>query len=252
MDGTLLYSLGREVRLLRRRRNMTLKALAQRSELSVRFLGKLEKGEGNISIGRLAAVARALDCALSVLIHRAEQAASDACDRKARIIALLGVRGAGKSTLGPLIAESLGVEFVELDHRIEELAGMSLAQLFELGGEPHYRELERHALQSLLSTEEPIVLATGGSLVSHPESWELLKRRAHTVWLRARAQDHWDRVLAQGDDRPMRRRDNAFDQLQTLLSARQPLYQQADSVVDTSAGAIPELVNAVLSELAWG
>jgi XRE family aerobic/anaerobic benzoate catabolism transcriptional regulator len=161
------------------------------------------------------------------------------------MVALLGLRGAGKSTIGPKLAERLGLPFVELDRVIEQAAGLSLAELFELHGEAYYRRLERETLGTLLSGGG-VVVATGGSLVSDRETYQMLRERATTVWLRARPEDHFSRVLTQGDRRPMAAHPHAMSELKALLAARERLYAQADHTVDTSALT----VDAAVDELA--
>lgn len=237
----LLTTLGQRVRRQRQARGLTIKELALAAGLSARFVGQLEKGEGNISVSRLDDVARALGVPIGTFF--ADPPQPEAAHAH---VALLGVRGAGKSAVGQRLARRLGRRFVELDARIEDAAGLSLAEIFSIHGEPYYREVEHEVLTRFLADEQaPSVLATGGSIVTHPESWGLLKRHALTVWLKARAKDHWVRVLAQGDDRPMRRNPQAFQQLEALLAARAPLYQQADLVVDTSGRTLEAATEAV-------
>ncbi|MGM0578556.1 MAG: shikimate kinase [Myxococcota bacterium] len=272
----LLRNLGARVRDRRHDVDLTVKALAAASGLSVRYLVELENGRGNISVGRLAQVAEALDVPLPALLDddsgtprsrvrrlvrrldgldqatlgRVEAAVDEAlAGRRAErpVVALLGVRGAGKSTVGPLAAERLGRPFVELDSLVEDAAGLSMAEIFSIHGEPYYRRVEYEVLTDFLDRGREAVLATGGSLVTHPETWSLLRRDALTVWLRARARDHWKRVLAQGDDRPMRRNPRAFDQLEALLAEREPLYRQADRAVDTTDRSVDAVVEDVVA-----
>jgi len=169
--------------------------------------------------------------------------------RRGPVVALLGVRGAGKSTIGRRLAEELGLPFVELDAWVEEAAGLALAEIFAVHGEAYYRRLEREMLQRFLATTQGAVLATGGSLVSDPETYALLRAGATTVWLRASAEDHWRRVVEQGDRRPMAHNPNAMAELRALLAARAPLYAQADVVIDTAKlgieGSVAALARAV-------
>jgi XRE family aerobic/anaerobic benzoate catabolism transcriptional regulator len=172
-------------------------------------------------------------------------------------IALLGVRGAGKSTIGAALARKLGMRFVEVDQEIEEAAGLSLGDVFTLHGEAYYRRVEREVLARLLADPTPprvkesnagsrsetgLVLATGGSIVNDPTNYALLLRRAHTVWLKARPEDHWNRVVAQGDQRPMAENPHAFEELRALLAARQRLYARAEQTIDTSDRTIKQIV----------
>ena len=161
-------------------------------------------------------------------------------------VALLGVRGAGKSTVGAALAKKKGVRFVEVDREIEEAAGLQLADIFTLHGEAYYRRVEREVLTRLLA--EPGVLATGGSIVNDPTNFALLKNRAHTIWLRATAEDHWNRVVAQGDQRPMAENPHAFEELRALLAARQKLYARADRTVDTSGKTVKQVVAELAAE----
>ena len=148
------------------------------------------------------------------------------------MIALLGLRGAGKSTIGRRLARRLRVPFVELDRRVEEAAGLSLDEIFALHGQDYYRRLERDALELLIADDRPAVVATGGGIVTSGETYAFLRRRALTVWLRAEAEDHWNRVVQQGDRRPMADNPEAMAELRRLLAERQPSYSEAAHVVD--------------------
>lgn len=241
---SLLATVGARVRALRESRGMTRRELSEQSGVSERFLAQLETGTGNISLARFADVAAALRASPAELLDGATppRRAPDA-------VALLGVRGAGKSTIGPLLAARLGAGFVELDQRIEQAAGLRLGEIFELHGEAHYRRLEREALRSILDGS-PVVLATGGSIVSDSVTYGILRERARTVWLRARAEDHWDRVVSQGDRRPMGENPHAFHQLRDLLTTREPLYARAHHVVQTTGRSVEEVVDDVVDALA--
>jgi XRE family transcriptional regulator, aerobic/anaerobic benzoate catabolism transcriptional regulator len=235
--GALFSALGRRVRSLRDERSLSQRALAERADLSLRFLADVEAGHGNISIARLADLAAALEVPLPSLLPADEVRAS-----RDRVVALLGLRGAGKSTVGCALAERLGRAFVELDEQIERRAGLRLAEIFEIHGEAYYRRLERELLRELLSSGRALVLATGGSLVTDADSWSLLRQHARTVWLRARPEDHWERVVAQGDARPMADRPRAMTELRAILDARGPLYAQADETIDTSSDDVKTIV----------
>lgn len=238
----LLRALGARVRARRTSRGLTLRALAQLCEVSERFLVQLETGEGNISVARLDDVAQALGTTAADLLS-----AREVDLEKQKPIVLLGLRGAGKSTIGAAVAKRLGLPFVELDLLVAKEAGMSLTTLFDLHGDAYFRRLEREALRKLLDAGEPKVIATGGSIVTAPETFNLLRARATTVWLKARAKDHWDRVVSQGDVRPMKNRTNAMSELRALLRAREHLYAQADHVVDTSSVTLNEAVKKVIT-----
>ena len=234
----LLHDLGRAVRGARSERGLTFRELSEKASVSVRFLADLEAGRGNVSIGRLHDIATALGTSAADLLVR----------RDRRVIALLGLRGAGKSTIGRRLAQRLSVPFVELDREVEDTAGLSLAAIFELHGEAFYRRLEREALARVLDRHEAAVLATGGSIVTDDESFSLLRARTQTVWLSASADSHWERVVAQGDRRPMRGRANAKAELTQLLAQRRARYEKADRVVDTDRldveGAVEVLAEA--------
>ena len=238
-----LETLGARVRARRKRLQLSRRALSESSGVSERFLAQLEAGTGNISLLRFAQVAAALETTCADLLEGIE-----VTDRR-RSIAFLGVRGAGKSTIGEQVARRLGRELIEVDRRIEAAAGLSLGEIFELHGEGYYRRLEREVLAPILDGE-PAVLATGGSIVSHAENFALLEARAITVWLRARPEDHWERVIRQGDRRPMAENPHAFAELRALLAAREPLYARARHTVDTSGRQIDEIVSDVVDAVA--
>jgi XRE family aerobic/anaerobic benzoate catabolism transcriptional regulator len=240
----LLAALAARVRALRTERGLTLQRLARRARLSPRFLVQVEQGAANISVRKLAGLAAALDTTPAALL-------AAPTTRRARagatlpVIALLGLRGAGKSTIGRRLARRLRVPFVELDRRVEETAGLSLPELFALHGESYYRRLEREALERVLADGGPLVLATGGGLPASPEAFALLRARALTVWLRAAPEDHWNRVVQQGDRRPMADHPQAMAELRRLLTAREPLYAQAAATVDTSRLGVTGAADAV-------
>lgn len=232
-----LGSVGTAVRAQRERKGWSRRQLAEHSGVSERFLAQLELGEGNISLKRFAEVAHSLGTTPSALLATAD-APSDA-----RPIALLGVRGAGKSTVGEALAKKLYVRFVELDKQIEEAAGLPLSEVFATHGEAYYRRVEREVLNQLLGDRQMMVLATGGSIVNDPTNYALLRSRCRTVWLHAKPEDHWNRVVAQGDQRPMRENPHAFAELRALLAAREKLYARADHTIETSGRRIAGVVN---------
>jgi XRE family transcriptional regulator, aerobic/anaerobic benzoate catabolism transcriptional regulator len=219
----LLVQVGRKIRGFREERGWTRRELGQRSGLSERFLAQVEAGHGNPSLKSLAEIAAALGTSPATLVSTGSG-----------VVALLGLRGAGKTTIGRALAARLARPFIELDTRVEDLAGLPLAQIFELHGEAAYRQLEREALERVLAAAPRAVLATGGGLVSEPASFDLLRERAVTIWLRAPAELHWERVVAQGDQRPMANDPRAMDRLRRLLDEREPLYGRAHHVIDTA------------------
>lgn len=244
MQDDLLARLGRRIRRARDARGWTRRDVSDRSGVSIRFLVQLEAGRANISVRRLAEVARALDTSAAALL--ADEHAPDT-----KVIALLGLRGAGKTTIGRRLARRWHVPFVELDRRIEQASDLSLAQLFSLHGEALYRRLERETLSEVLAGRESMVLATGGGIVAAPETFALLRQSATTIWLRASPEDHWKRVVAQGDRRPMADHPQAMADLRALLAARQPLYASADHVVNTSGRKVEDVVREISELVTW-
>lgn len=261
-ENAFLEALGRRVRDRRDEARLTRKRLAELSGLSERYLAQLESGDGNISILLIRRVAEALGCPLEHLIadrsfdaeivgavellralrpeqrHEAvqmvQQRFGESSRERARRIALVGLRGAGKSTLGAQLAARLRVPFYELDQQIERELGASLGSIFAMYGQDTFREAEARVLDRLTRTHKRCVIAAGGSLVLEPRTYELLRERCFTVWLRASPEDHMDRVIAQGDLRPIRGREHAMAELRTILKQRDRLYALADAVVDTS------------------
>jgi XRE family transcriptional regulator, aerobic/anaerobic benzoate catabolism transcriptional regulator len=221
------HDLAAHVRRLRAERAVPLRVVAERSKLSVRALALLEAGDGNPTLSSLRALAAALEVDVSTLLQPAG----------ARSVSLLGLRGAGKSSIGSLLAQRLSWPLVELDRAIERHAGMSLRSLFEMYGADHVRRLEAQALQEVLRGPQ-VVIATGGGIVTHPDSLTLLRRHTLTVWLKAAPQAHWDRVRAQGDERPMENRSAARAELDALWHARAPLYAGCEHTLDTESGPL--------------
>ncbi len=221
----LLRDLGACLREQREARGLSVSDLAQRSGVSRRYLTEAEAGRANLSVLRLQDLARALDVGLCDLLRESPPLRER--------IALVGLRGAGKSTLGRALALRLEMPFVELDERVEAVAGASLAEIFALHGEAGYHRFEAEALENVLREGGRLVLAVGGSIVTRPTTFERLRRACRTVWLRASADEHFDRVQAQGDRRPMADRPRARAELVALLAEREPLYATCDVMVDT-------------------
>jgi len=268
-DIEFLQRLGERVRDARARRGMTRKILARDSGVSERYLAQLESGQGNSSILVLRQIAQALGLPLADLLRDESERSVElvltqqflkrlspeklaelraqllqdfgaaAADRRKRV-ALIGLRGAGKSTLGARLAAELGVPFIELDREIEADAGTSLQEVFLLHGQGGYRRYERRALERILGRGTPCVIATGGSIVSEPATYDLLLSTCFTVWLKAAPEEHMGRVAAQGDYRPMAGNDEAMDDLRRILAGREALYGQADRTVDTAGRTIEE------------
>ena len=266
-EEEFLAGLGRRVRELREQRGMTRKVLAQQAGVSARYLAQLEVGKGNVSIVLLRSIALALRISLAELLsgseltaeqklirralerlpaHRLEElvfrlmwdAGHGEADRNKRI-ALIGLRGAGKSTLGNMLAKELHLPFVELDREIERGAGMGLSEVFLFYGQTEYRRLERCCLENVIQTYDRAVITVGGGMVSEPETYSVLRVHCFTAWIRAAPEEHMSRVIAQGDLRPMRGNEQAMEELRRILQTREPLYRQADVVVNTS-GQTPE------------
>jgi XRE family aerobic/anaerobic benzoate catabolism transcriptional regulator len=215
--------------------------LAVASGVSERYLAQLEAGQGNISVLLLRKIARAMGVAVERLVREE--------DGVEKPIALIGLRGAGKSTLGAKLAASMSLPFVELDREVEKEAGAPLTEVFAMYGQDAFRRFERRALERVLAEQPRAVIATGGSLVTDPGTYDLLLERCRCIWLRASAQEHMARVLAQGDTRPFKGRSAALDEIRKLLADRERLYGRAGTVVDTSGKsvrlALAELKKAV-------
>jgi XRE family transcriptional regulator, aerobic/anaerobic benzoate catabolism transcriptional regulator len=269
-EAEYLILLGERVRETRARRGMTRKLLARDSGVSERYLAQLETGQGNISILLLRQIAKALDTPLEALVLQGPEPPVDlvhtteflrrlpaaeladarrllvqhfgGVDLEARRgrIALIGLRGAGKSTLGAMLADQLEVPFLELDRLIEQESGVSLSAIFDLYGQSGFRRLERRCLDEVIERHPRFVLATGGSLVSEPATFDRLLTMCFTVWLRATAEEHMQRVIAQGDMRPMADNRESMSDLTRILEVREPLYCKADLTVETSHATVPE------------
>ena len=271
--GSTLPELGARIRAWRARRGMTRKQLAQDSGLSERFLADVESGKGNASINSLEAAARALNITLIELLQDAPPPAlarlhgllGDLDDSqldhayellakrfrtgedkgRSKRVALIGLRGAGKSTLGAQLAHARGVPFIELDREIEREAGTSMNEILLLHGQAGYRRYERRALLRIAG-EYPggVVMTTGGSIVSERETFDLLQSRFYCVWLKASPEEHMGRVVAQGDMRPFDSTrgatKEALEDLRRILASRETLYARADAVVDTASRTVKQ------------
>ena len=269
----LKTQIAQRIRARRQALGLTVKALAEASGLSPRYVISAEHGQANLSMAKLGQLCAALHLTMSAVVSTGGQGEVDALlaprspeelaevaawlrsrfgGRCSPLIALLGVRGAGKSAVGQRLATRLGVPFVELDDRVEQVADLSLSEIFALHGEAYYRRAEYEALNGLLNEGGRVVVATGGGIVTHRANFDRLRDAATTVWLRARPEDHWNRVIQQGDRRPMRDHPHAMADLRALLTARKPLYGQADVIVDTTDRSLSEVVEQVVSELAVG
>jgi len=272
----LLAAVGARTRALRLELGLTVKEFARRATLSPRFVNQLEAGAGNISIAGLARVAAALGRSVHELIPPVGDDHSPAAEiwrlvsdagsdelhdlqqwlekrkgskSKPRFLALIGLRGAGKSTVGPVLARRLKTDFVELDKLVEKAAGMSLAEIFATHGEAYYRELERESILRIFASSPGCVLVPGGSVVTDPETWALVKQRCFTVWLHATPEEFMKRMRRQGDLRPMQGRPSAMTELKSLLARREVLYAESRLKIKTTgkspAAAVSQIIKAV-------
>ena len=264
-----LRRLGERVRVLRNQRGMSRKVLAQHAKVSERYLAQLEAGLGNCSIVLLRRIARAIGLPVTQLVHEGAEPPLDMVllsqflerlsppalseardlllrhfgepseDLRRRRIALIGLRGGGKSTLGRLMATKLNVPFIELDREIERRSGTSLSEIFDMFGQETFRRAEREALESVLRQHRHFVIATSGSIVTDPGTMELLLSSCFTVWVRAEPEEHMRRVIDQGDMRPMANSARAMEDLIAILKSREPLYAKAETALNTT-GKTPE------------
>ncbi len=267
-DGFLL-SLGKRVRELRNRRGLTRKMMAREADVSERHLAQLEAGEGNVSIVLLRRIAVAVNVSLPELFvaeaetrheklliqrflerlpaHRVEDAmfrllrefGDEEVERRKRV-ALIGLRGAGKSTLGSRLGQEMNLPFIELDGEIEKDTGMPLGEIFSLYGQAGYRAIERRSLERVLQGHERAILSVGGGVVSEKETYDYLLSNCYTVWIKARPEEHMARVIAQGDLRAIAGGSQAMEDLRRILEAREPLYRKADMYLDTSGHTVEE------------
>ena len=240
-EDAYLARLGERVRAWRTEHGMSRKTLAVASGVSERYLAQLEAGQGNISVLLLRKIARAMGVAVERLVREE--------DGVEKPIALIGLRGAGKSTLGEKLARALGVAFVELDQEVEKEAGAKLGEVFAMYGQDAYRRFERRALERVLKEHERAVLAVGGSLVTDAATYQLLLERCLCVWLKTSPEEHMSRVIAQGDMRPFKGRSAALGEIKKLLEDREKLYARADATVDTSGRTVKQSLEQVKKAL---
>lgn len=236
----LHFPLGQRVRSLRLQRGLSQKELCAAAGVSPRFLVQVESGEANPSIARLAALVGPLGVTLSGLLEGLGP-------NTLRKVALVGLRGAGKSSVGEALSRRLGCPFVVLDREVERVAGMALAEVFEYHGASRYRELASTALAEALDRPGEAVLEVGGSLVTDEDLYGVLRQRCRVVWLQASPEEHLRRVQEQGDLRPMRGRADALGELRGILAVREPLYRLAEVALDTERLGVAGSVEALLA-----
>ena len=279
-EAGYLRLLGDRIREARARRGMTRKILARDSQVSERYLAQLEAGHGNISIVLLRQIAHAMGLPLGDLVREEPDrpveltlliqtlarlqpkdlaqarlllsetfGAAVESGRRHRI-ALIGLRGAGKSTLGAMLAKAVGAPFIELDREIERESGTRLAEIFDLYGQAAYRRYERRALETVIERHASAVIATGGSIVSEPATFDLLLSACYTVWLTAAPEEHMSRVVAQGDTRPMAENEQAMEDLRRILTGRNALYSKADARIDTAGKTVEQSLRELKAAVA--
>ena len=275
-EDDFVSMVGDRVRMARARRGISRKVLSELSGVSQRYLAQLEGGQGNISIALLKRIAVALDHRIEWLVGEDDPWNSDALrvaalfraatveqkrrvlalldpdnagEQRGRRVALIGLRGAGKSTLGRLAAAARDIPFVELNAEIEATSGMPVNELMALYGQEGYRRLERHAVERIAAAHDSVVLAVAGGIVSEPDTFNFLLRHFHTIWLKAKPEEHMSRVRKQGDTRPMAGNPAAMDELKTILTSRESLYAQSGAQVDTSGKDVEDSLADLLETI---
>ncbi|MBR1139345.1 MULTISPECIES: helix-turn-helix transcriptional regulator [Bradyrhizobium] len=275
--AAFLSLVGERVRKARERRGISRNKLAELSRVSLRYLAQLESGSGNISIALLWRISEALDHRMEWLVGSDDPWTSEVvrcaelfreakreqrrqvmrildpsqpAQLRQKRLCLIGLRGAGKTTLGKRLGQALALPFVELNREIEEVSGIPVNEVLALYGQEGYRHLERRALERVVATADEVVLAVAGGIVAEPETFAFLLRHFHTIWLKARADEHMERVRAQGDLRPMSGNPQAMDELKSILASREELYAQAELMVDTSGRTPDETTRDLVDSIA--
>jgi XRE family transcriptional regulator, aerobic/anaerobic benzoate catabolism transcriptional regulator len=276
VNAKFLAMLGKRVRWARAKRTLSRQALSEMSGISLRYLAQLESGKGNVSVSLLLKIANALDIDLSDLVAADERSDSSSAglyhmfnqatpvqrqmalealrtvaplDLRAGRIALIGLRGAGKSTLGRLAAAEMDLPFLELDQEIESASGMPVNEVFSLYGQDVYRRLERQALEKIAASHDSLILAVAGGIVTDLETYAYCLHNFRTIWLKAPPEEHMARVRKQGDERPMSGNPDAMNDLRRILKSRETQYSKAQAIVDTSGCDVVESLQFLLAAI---
>ena len=276
VNAKFLAMLGQRVRWARAKRTLSRQALSEMSGISLRYLAQLESGKGNVSVSLLLKIANALDIDLSDLVAADERSDSSSAglyhmfnqatpvqrqmalealrtvaplDLRAGRIALIGLRGAGKSTLGRLAAAEMDLPFLELDQEIESASGMPVNEVFSLYGQDVYRRLERQALEKIAASHDSLILAVAGGIVTDLETYAYCLQNFRTIWLKAPPEEHMARVRKQGDERPMSGNPDAMNDLRRILKSRETQYSKAQAIVDTSGCDVVESLQFLLAAI---
>jgi XRE family transcriptional regulator, aerobic/anaerobic benzoate catabolism transcriptional regulator len=276
VNAKFLAMLGKRVRWARAKRTLSRQALSEMSGISLRYLAQLESGKGNVSVSLLLKIANALDIDLSDLVAADERSDSSSAglyhmfnqatlvqrqmalealrivaplDLRAGRIALIGLRGAGKSTLGRLAAAEMDLPFLELDQEIESASGMPVNEVFSLYGQDVYRRLERQALEKIAASHDSLILAVAGGIVTDLETYAYCLQNFRTIWLKAPPEEHMARVRKQGDERPMSGNPDAMNDLRRILKSRETQYSKAQAIVDTSGCDVVESLQFLLAAI---
>ena len=235
----LTRRIGFHVRSLRRANGLSRRTLSENSGVSERYLAKLEAGDGNVSVGILCRLSLVFGCAVESLVAGGKFSTSE----KSHRIALVGVRGGGKTTLGKAISSTLAVDFIEISKQITVISDIAVREMISLYGQEGFRRYEKDAIATIIKSQDKVIIAVGGGIVETPENYELLLRHFHTVWIKASPAEHIERVQNQGDDRPMRGFDAAEEHLRNMLSRRETEFSRADFKLSTEGVGLAQSIS---------